>query len=387
MRFRGDLSSQTLRVALLDPPSYSPAYDHHLASALAGRGHEVDLFTSPFPFAALPAPDGYERRELFLPVSGRVLRRAPRSRLRFALKAAEYLPSVLRLVRAVERFRPDVVHVQWLVFQRYDLRWLQRLGRERPLVLTAHNVVPHEGETDVERRRRLYAAFDRIVVHSSQGAAQLERYGVPRERVVRIPHGTFNAPPRAAIEPPTGRTVVYFGLIRGYKGLDVLVRAMERVTDARLVVAGDPLEPVEPVRELARDLGVDDRIDWRLGYLPTDEIEPLMREATITVFPYRSGGSASGPLATALGHGRPAVVSDVLGETVAEYGAGLVVPRGEPEALAAAINRLLDDPAALADAYRGAERAREALSWDAIAEAHEALYADLVGRVAAGDRD
>jgi glycosyltransferase involved in cell wall biosynthesis len=376
-----------MRIALLDPPSYSPAYDHHLASALAGRGHEVDLFTSPFPFAALPPPDGYERRELFLPMSGTVLRRAPRSRLRFGLKAAEYLPSVLRLVRGVERFRPDLVHVQWLVFQRYDLRWLRRLRRGRPLVLTAHNVVPHEGEAGVERRRRLYAAFDRIVVHTPAGAVQLERYGVPAERIVRIPHGTFNASPRSAIEPPTGRTVVYFGLIRGYKGLDVLVRAMERVRDARLVVAGDPLDPVEPVRELARDLGVDDRIEWRLGYLPTDEIEPLMREATITVFPYRSGGSASGPLATALGHGRPAVVSDVLGETVAEYGAGLVVPRGEPEALAAAINRLLDDPAALADAYRGAERAREALSWDVIAAAHEALYADLVGRVAAGDGD
>jgi glycosyltransferase involved in cell wall biosynthesis len=376
-----------LRVALLDPPHYSPAYDHHLASALAGRGHEVDLFTSPFPFAALPAPDGYKRRELFLPISGRVLRRAPRSRLRFALKAAEYVPSVFRLVHGVEGFRPDVVHVQWLVFQRYDLRWLRRLRRERPIVLTAHNVVPHEGEADIERRRRLYAAFDRIVVHSPQGAAQLERYGVRAERIVRIPHGTFNAPARAAIVPPTGRTVVYFGLIRGYKGLDVLVRAMDRVPDARLIVAGDPLDPVESVRALARDLGVDDRIDWRLGYLPTDEIEPLMREATITVFPYRSGGSASGPLATALGHGRPAVVSDVLGETVAEYGAGLVVPRGDPEALAAAINRLLGDPAALADAYRGAERAREALSWDAIAGAHEALYADLVGRVAAGDGD
>ncbi|HEV2711898.1 MAG TPA: glycosyltransferase, partial [Gaiellaceae bacterium] len=359
-----------MRVALLDPPSYSPTYDDHLASALARRGHEVDLFTSPFPFATLSAPDGYERRELFLSLSGKMRQRAPRSRLRFVLKAAEYPPSVVRLVRAVERFRPDVVHVQWLTFQRYDLRWLRRLGRRRPLVLTAHNVVPHEGEADVARRRRLYAAFDRIVVHSREGAVQLERYGIPRERVVRIPHGTFNAPPTAAVQPPTGRTVVYFGLIRGYKGLDVLVQALAHVPDARLVVAGDPLEPVGPVRQLARDVGVDDRIDWRLGYLPMDEIEPLMRKATITVFPYRSGGSASGPLATALGHGRPAVVSDVLRETVAEFGAGLIVPRGDPEALAGAINRLLDDPAALADAFRGAERAREALSWSAIAEAH-----------------
>ena len=127
--------------------------------------------------------------------------------------------------------------------------------------------------------------------------------------------------------PPTGRTLLFFGLIRGYKGLDVLVRALAEVPDARLVVAGDPLDPVEPIRALADELGVADRIDWRLGYLPQDEVERLMREATLAVFPYRGGESASGALATALGHGRPAVVSDVLGELVAEYGAGAVVPR------------------------------------------------------------
>lgn len=372
-----------MRIALLDPPSYSPTYDDHLASALAGRGHEVALLASPFVHGEAPAPDGYERRELFLPISGRVLRRRPRSRLRFPLKGAEYLPSVLRLVRGVNAFRPDVVHVQWLTFWKYDLRWVQRLRRHRPVVLTAHNVLPHEGDVDVEWRRRLYGAFDRIVVHTESGVAQLERYGIPVERVVRIPHGTFDAPPAAAIDPPGGRTLLFFGLIRGYKGLDVLVRALARIPDARLIVAGDPLDPVEPAQDLARELGVDDRIDWRLGYLPDGEVAALMREATITVFPYRGGGaSASGPLATAFGHGRPAVVSEVLGEMVTEYGAGLVAPTGDPEAFADAINRLLDDPAALAEAFRGTERARAALSWGPIAEAHEALYAELTAKVA-----
>jgi phosphatidylinositol alpha-mannosyltransferase len=106
-----------------------------------------------------------------------------------------------------------------------------------------------------------------------------------------------------------------------------------------------------------------------------------MRDETVAVFPYRGGESASGALATALGHGRPAVVSDVLGELVDEHGAGAVVPRGDPAALAAAIRGLLDDPAALERAYRGTEAARRALSWDAIAEAHERLYSDLLARV------
>jgi glycosyltransferase involved in cell wall biosynthesis len=373
-----------VRIALLDPPSYSPAYDHHLAAALGRRGHDVDLLTAPFAFGDPPAPDGYRRRELFLPLSGRLLRRAPRSRLRFLLKGAEYVPSVLRLVRAVNASRPGAVHVQWLAVPHFDLRWVARLRRSRPVVLTAHNVLPHSGEADAEERRRLYSAFDRVVVHTRSGEKLLASFGVPPERVAYIPHGTFDAPPGTPIRPPRGRTLLFFGLIRRYKGLDVLVRALPDIRDARLVIAGDPLDSVEPVQRQARELGVADRIEWRLGYLPAEEVASHMRQATVTVFPYRSGDSASGALATAFGHGRPAVVTEILGEAVREYGAGLVVPPDDPAALAEAINRLLDDPA---EAYRGTERARRALSWDAIAEAHERLYSDLLAKVAADGRN
>lgn len=359
-----------MRIALLDPPGYSPAYDHHLASSLAARGHGVELLTAPFPHGAPPSPDGYRRREVFLPLSGRLGRRAP---LRRVLKGAEYVPSVVRLVRAVKSLEPDVVHVQWLPLLRRDLRWVARLPR--PRVFTAHNVLRHSGETDAAERRELYARFDAIVVHTRSGVEQLAEWGVD---AVRIPHGTFGLPP-GPIEPPKGRRLLFFGLIRDYKGLDLLVRALPGVRDGELVVAGDPMEPIEPIRQLARDLGVDDRIEWRLGYLPESEIDQLMHDTTIVVFPYRGRASASGPLATALGHGRPVVATDVLGEIVEEFGAGVVVPQEDPDALAGAINRLLDDPGG---AFRGTERAREALSWDAIAEAHERLYADLLGKVA-----
>jgi glycosyltransferase involved in cell wall biosynthesis len=371
-----------MRIALLDPPSYSPAYDHHLAVALAARGHDVDLITSPFAHGEPSPPAGYRRSELFLPWSSRLLRRAPRSRLRFLLKGAEYLPSVGRMLRTIGVMKPDVVHVQWVARPQVDLRWVERLRRRRPVVLTAHNVLPHEGAVDAEQRRELYTAFDRVVVHTREGAEQVAGFGVPSERIVRIPHGTFDAPP-AAIAPPAGRTLLFFGLIRRYKGLDTLVRALAEVPDARLVVAGDPLDSVEETQQLAREVGIADRIDWRLGYLPAEEVERLMRDAAVAVFPYRSGSSASGALSTALGHGRPAVVTEILGEAVAEYGAGRVVPTDDPSALAAAIRSLLDDPAALAEAYRGTERAREALSWSAIAAAHEALYTDLLARVPA----
>jgi glycosyltransferase involved in cell wall biosynthesis len=378
----GTYDAGPVRIALLDPPSYSPAYDHNLASALAARSHEVELLTSPFAFGEPPEPDGYRRTELFLPLSGRLLRRSPRSPLRRPLKAVEYGPSVLRLLARARRSKPDVIHVQWLPLGRRDLVWARRLPR--PRVLTAHNVLPHSGEADLESRRALYGAFDGVVVHTQRGLEELERFGVPPERAVRIPHGTFDAPPTAEIEPPRGRNLLFFGLIRGYKGLDVLVRALAEVPDARLVVAGDPLDPVEPVQALAEEVRVADRIDWRLGYLDAAEVERLMQDATLAVFPYRSGESASGALATAIGHGRAAVVSDVLGEPVAEHGVGAVVPREDPAALAEAIRGLLDDPAALERAFHATEAARRALSWDVIAEAHEQLYAALLARVPPG---
>jgi glycosyltransferase involved in cell wall biosynthesis len=98
----------------------------------------------------------------------------------------------------------------------------------------------------------------------------------------------------------------------------------------------------------------------------------------VVVLPYRKIES-SGVLATALGHGRPVVVTDVgsLGSTVREFGAGVVVEPDDPAALAAACVSLLQDPDALARAYEGAEAARKALTWEAAAAAHEQLYEEL----------
>ena len=366
-----------MRVAIVDPASATPPYDHSLASALARRGHSVDLLTSPFPFGAVPEPVGYRRDELFLPVSGRILARNPRSRARFVLKGAEYLPSVRRLLRRLRELEPDVVHVQWLALPRVDVRWLRRVAAGPPTVYTAHHALPRDAGAGVAARRQVYDIVRRVVVHSRRRIDDLAALGVARERLAYIPHPVFESDAPAEVTPPAGSTLLFFGLLRAYKGLDVLVRALAELADARLVVAGDPLDPVEPVQELARELGVGARVEWRLGFLPNDEVARLMAEATVVVLPYLRT-DASGVLATAIGHGRPVVVSDVgsLGETVREFGLGEVVPPGEAHALAQACRRLLSDPARLQAAFEGTSTAREALTWDAAAAEHERVYAD-----------
>ena len=349
-----------MRIALVDPLAYTPPYDDALARALADEGHAVTLLTSPYPHSALPAPEGYAREEVFAPVSSRLFRRSP---LRLPAKGLEYAPSVVRLVRRIGRLDPDVVHVQWLPRPEHDLRWLRRVADDRPVVLTAHDVLP--------RRRRAVPVWpdvletaERVVVHSRRAVEQLVELGLGRERIARIPHPVFGAEP---LPPPKGRTLLFFGLIRDYKGLDVLLEALPEIPDAKLVVAGDP---VDPVRTTAG-------VDWRLGFVPEREVPALMAEAAAVVLPYRRLDS-SGVLATAIGYGRPVVVSDVgsLGEIVREYGAGEVVPPGDPHALAEACTRLLE-PAALKAAHAGAKKAAKQLTWKKAAQAHDALYREV----------
>lgn len=352
-----------MRIALVDPLAYTPPYDHSLAVALVEHGHAVTLLTSPFPHGDPPAPAGYAREELFMPVSSRVFRR---STLRLAAKGLEYLPSVARLVRRVDRLDPDVVHVQWLPRPELDLRWLRRLAAERPVVLTAHDVLPRR-----ERARpawpEVLETAERVVVHSRRAVEQLAELGLGRERIARIPHPAFEG---ARLGPPAGRTLLFFGLIRDYKGLDVLLRALPEIPEARLVVAGDPVDPVEAVE-------LDGRVEWRLHFIAEPEVRELMAGAAAVVLPYKQL-DASGVLATAIGYRRPVVVTDVgsLGEIVREFGAGEVVPPNDSHALADACARLLE-PKALAAAHAGAERAAEELTWAAAAAAHDRLYREV----------
>ena len=350
-----------MRVLLADPPAFTPQYDHALASALVRAGADVELVTSPFRFGEPPAPDGYERNELFYPVSSRLFRR---SRFRIPIKLAEHPVGLARLRR-----RPaDVVHVQWLAAPELDDRLLRQ---QAPLVFTAHDLLPRRTAAKRELWRRLFGRFERIVVHSERGAGQLAEL-TDSERLRVIPHPVYASSPERRDD---GRTLLCLGIIRAYKGLDTAIEATKRVEGARLLVAGDPLEPVDGYRAAAGDLA-----EWRLGYLSDDEIDRALGETTVALFPYRPEIDQSGALMRALGAGVPVVAYDVggLGEPVRKFGAGRVVAAGDVHAFTEAIRELLDDPDALERARAGADRARSELTWDAAARAHLDVYRELV---------
>ena len=153
-----------MRVHLVDPSAFTPPYDHALAGALARAGADVELVTSHFAYGPVPRADGYTAPIVLPPRTG-----APGSRVRLAAKLAQHVPDMLRYRRAAAA--ADVVHFQWLTVQPLDVHLLPR---GRPLVLTAHDVLPREPRRgQLRAQRRLYERMDAVVVHSEHGRNRL----------------------------------------------------------------------------------------------------------------------------------------------------------------------------------------------------------------------
>ena len=232
--------------------------------------------------------------------------------------------------------------------------------------------------------------MDALVVHSHSGRAQLiEQLGVAPGSVHVIPHGSFdyltavgNGRP---LDPAVGdlenrKMVLFFGLIRPYKGVDLLIDAFASAPgDAVLIVAGMPRMPIEPLRRQALERGLGERVRFVPRFISDDEIGAYFERADLVVLPYRET-EQSGVLFTSLAFGKPTIATDVGGfsELGSEAGAVRLVPPGDSDALAGAIDQLLNDPAKreqLAAAARAA--ASGAFSWSRAAELTEQLYRSL----------
>jgi glycosyltransferase involved in cell wall biosynthesis len=382
-----------MRVHVVDPSAYTPPYDHALCRALAREGAEVQLITSHFDYGPVAPAEGYERRELFYGLAHRgdevPTRPKPRSRGRMALKLAEHIPEMLRYRRLARA--ADIAHFQWLTVQPLDARLLPRHARStgspssRPkLVLTAHDVLPREPRPgQLTAQQRLYERFDAVVVHSEHGRRRLTReLGIDPAQVHTIPHGAFahlaQAPPLPPPHATDAPVVLCFGLMRPYKGLDVLIEAWRGIgppsAPAELWIAGMPRMDIAKLRAAAP---ANVRFDPR--FIGDEELPAYFQRADLVVLPYREIDQ-SGVLFTALAFGKPLLLSDVGGfPEIAATGAARTVPAGDPAALHEALSELLADPGALAEM---ADRARAAAagrySWEQIARAHMRVYEGLL---------
>jgi len=371
-----------MRVHVVDPSAYTPPYDHALCTALAAGGADVELHTSRFAYGPVPAADGYVRREDFYRAAAHLSR--PRSRR--AVKLAEHVPDMLRYRRRARA--AEIVHFQWLSVQHIDGRLLPR---GRPLVLTAHDILPREPRPgQLAAQRRLYERFDAVVVHSEHGAERLTgELGLAPDRVHVIPHGAFahlaaGATPAGAsaiagarpdAPAAAGRPVVLcFGLMRPYKGIDLLLEAWQGIEGAELWIVGMPRMDIAPLRAAAPA-----SVRFVPRFVTDEELAAHFRRAELVVLPYREADQ-SGVLFTALAFGRPLLLSDVGGFPELEAsGAARIFPAGDAVALALALRELLADAPRRAEmAARASAAATGRYSWPAAAAATLELYDALL---------
>jgi glycosyltransferase involved in cell wall biosynthesis len=299
-------------------------------------------------------------------------------------QAPRQVVSTLQLVRTIRRLDPDVIH-----FQRGHL-WFNLglpLLKQYPLVMTVHDPRHHLGDHESRKTPQAimdfgYRQADQLVVHGSElKRVLIEECGIAAERIHVMPHivlGECDAPDRAAEEP---HTILFFGRIWEYKGLEYLIRAepliAAAVPDVRIVIAGEG----DDFAHYRRMMVHPERFEVHNEYVSNGRRAELFRRASMVVLPYVEA-SQSGVIPLAYTFGKPVVATTVGGlpEAVDHGQSGLLVPPRDERALAEAVVRLLQDQ----DSRRrmgeaGRRKIQSEASGETVAEQTLAVYRRAIG--------
>ncbi|MGW4965766.1 glycosyltransferase [Nonomuraea sp. NPDC004186] len=292
---------------------------------------------------------------------------------------------------------PDVVHAHFWMSGQAALRAAGGV----PVVQTFHALGTvkrrWQGDADtspahrIDTERAIGRRADAVLATCGDEVAELRAMGVPERRIAVVPCGVDLSVfrPGGPVAPRTGgKLILSIGRLVPRKGVDTVIRALRRIPDADLVIAGGRQDDEEAVRlyELARAYGLERRVHV-IGSVPREHVPALMRSADVlvTVPWYEPFGMVA---IEAMACGVPVVASAVGGHLDTVAGCGVLVPPRRPRALARALSDVLDHPgrrAALAAA--GARRARDRYGWARVAELTEAVYMQavngMVGRLAA----
>lgn len=289
-------------------------------------------------------------------------------------------------------------------------------GRPRPVVMTLHNLAPHEtavGSITKRISQAWKAPFaeeavrraDHWVVHYAAGRRELAAklpLGAD-SRIHIIPHGLLQ--PRSATVAPTAvidrvaarrqlqglglsidparPLLLLFGNLRAYKGVDIALQALAQTTgrgaQAQLLVAGAPWKDfhLENHLRLEAELQLSSRVAWRASFVPDAELAIMLAAADGMLLPYTRFDAMSGVASLGLRAGVPTIVSrvgglsDMLPPSVVDR---LSVPPGDPAALAVAMDRLLGDAELQAEAAHPPAEFLERFRWPTVAAATRRLY-------------
>lgn len=367
-----------LRVTLINlwPRGGMAHYTAALANALAQEPDVQVTVVAPKVPAPLGFATGVTLAQVDIPTGNglRDLARLPGQ----LLAAPAYL-------RAIQETAPDVVHAN-LSTHPWELATLPWLRRHWPLVVTQHEVSMKSGEGGWRKRWNVWAGprfAHHLFVHGQALAAEVQRtHQTPAAHISTLPIGWFDFLTQwPGSEQEESETVLFFGRIKAYKGLEVLVAAMPLVKAAvpsvRFLVVGGEGDTA-PYERLSGAQTAP--VEWVNRFVTDAEAAAYFRRAALVALPY-TDGSASGVMAAAYAFARPVVATRVgsLPEMVVDGVTGLLIPPGEPNALAEAISTLLlDAPRRRAMGIAAWQWARTHLSWTTIAQQTVAVYRMLL---------
>jgi D-inositol-3-phosphate glycosyltransferase len=384
-----------------------PHYAFGLAMALVSKGVGLDLIGSDeVDYPELHSTPGLNFFNL---------RRNQRSRISLTEKIARVLVYYIRLIWYAARAKPRIFHILWNnKFEFFDrtLLMLYYKALRKKVVLTAHNVNAGKRDLNDSVLNRLtlwvqYRLTDHIFVHTQKMKDELRQdFGVREQVISVIPYGINNSVPDTDLTPAEAkqrlgikegeRTVLFFGAIRPYKGVEYLLAAFRRLTasrgDYRLIIAGEPKkESKQYVSEIQRTIDCDftpGQIIQKFQCIQDGDVELYFKAADVLVLPYKEIFQ-SGVLFLGFSFGLPAVAADVgsFKEEVIEGKTGLLYTPGDPIELGNAIEKYFES-----DLFKGLTKRRQEIreytsaehSWDQVGETTRNVYAQLRGDV--GDR-
>jgi D-inositol-3-phosphate glycosyltransferase len=349
-------------VALLTGGADKP-YALGLAPSLAAGGVSVDFIGSD----DIDGPELHGHAQIrFLNLRGDQSTKASRAR-----KMWRVLLYYLRLMLYALMSRPRVFHILWNnKFEFFDrtvlILYYKLLGKK--IVFTAHNVNAgkRDGNDGVLNRFSLtcqYRLADHILVHTAKMKEELAaEFGIPGGKVTVIPFGINNTVPNTSISTTDARklagvgmnlkTMLFFGNIAPYKGLEYLIDAlatvMSRDPGYRLIIAGRPKGCEDYWQEIQRTIertGTRDRIIEKIEFVPDEQTEWYFKAADVLVLPY-THVFQSGVLFLGYSFGLPVLAADVgsLREDIVEGRTGFVFRPMNAADLAAKIQECFSSP-------------------------------------------
>jgi glycosyltransferase involved in cell wall biosynthesis len=304
---------------------------YYLKNELSERGHSVQVisFRKLYPALLFPGKTEFDTSTSTLDAN--------------SVSLLEPLNPVTwaRAAKAVKSFAPDVVLFQWWrPFFAPLVGTLARVFRKNGLrcILECHNVFSHEG-SPFDRLLLKFVAkpIDAFITHSSSDRSDLLPFasGKPIDVAALPVPREFSG---EANQARSGRTILFFGMVRKYKGLDVLLRAMPKVLEriqCKLLIAGEFYDSVDKYLELIREFGLEEHVVVDNRYIPNEEVAGIFSRVDVLVLPYLNA-TQSAVARIALSNRLPLIVSQSggLSEIVVENVNGLSFPIGDSDALA-----------------------------------------------------